>query len=264
MKMRSVVFRLPRLAGIAALAVTVGLCTLLLARPPAEAVLAPARSLPVYSVETEEKVVALGINCAWDNADIPQLLGALDRAGVKATFFLLEQWAEKYPDSVLSIHAAGHEIASHSYSHTDLTTLSPQQIAQEAEDGRRVLEGLTGQPVTLLRPPSGAYNDTVIDTLRQQGFLPIQWDVDTLDWKGLSADEMLLRVMSRVENGSILLLHSGAPHTAEALPQLLDALKQEGYRLLPVGEMVYPPGSPIDVQGRQHPPQAQEQPPDNL
>lgn len=254
MKLRSVVVRLPRLTGLFTLVAVVGLCGVLWSRPPAEAVLASPRSLPLYSVETDQKVAALGINCAWDNADIPQLLEALDRAGVKATFFILGQWAEKYPDSVLSIHAAGHEIASHSYSHTDLTTLSRQQITEEATQGRRVLEALTGQAVTLLRPPSGAYNDTAIDTLRQLDFLPIQWDVDTLDWKGLTPDEMLLRVMSRTQNGSILLLHSGAPHTAEALPQILSALQQDGYQLLPVGQMVYPAGSPIDVQGRQQPP----------
>lgn len=210
------------------------------------------RSLPIYSVDTEEKVAALGINCAWDNNDIPQMLKTLSDNQVKATFFILGQWCEKYPDSVKQIAAAGHEIASHGYSHTNMTSMETNQIAQEATKSMQVLEQATGQKPILLRPPSGDYNDRVIETIEGLGYIPIQWDVDTLDWQGLQTEEMLLRVTTKTQPGSILLLHSGAKYTAEALPEFIKSLKESGYTIKPVGEIIYKENYTIDVQGRQH------------
>lgn len=219
---------------------------------PVVAAFAPERPLPIYSVETEKKQISLGINCAWDNEDIPELLQTLEEKQVKATFFILGQWSDKYPDSVKAIAQAGHEIGSHSDSHRDLDSLTREEITAEVTGGISKLEKITGQPVRLIRPPSGAYNDLAIRTIHELGYLPIQWDADSLDWKGLTAQEIVQRILDRADKGSITLLHSGAEHTSEALPLLIDALKQEGYEIVPVGEMVYWDNYEIDVQGRQH------------
>lgn len=211
-----------------------------------------SRSLPIYCVDTTEKVVSLGINCAWSNTDIDQILKTLSDNNVKATFFILGEWCKKYPDSVKSIAAAGHEIASHGYSHRNMTSLDSGEITLEVAKSMDILEKTSNKKPTLLRPPSGDYNNRVIDTIRALGYFPIQWDVDTLDWKGLTCDEMLLRVSAKTREGSILLLHSGAEHSAKALPEIIHSLKESGFSFKPVGELIYQTDYSIDVEGRQH------------
>lgn len=249
--MKFVVIRGKTLAAIISL-MLVG-CLALAARGHNRAIAASAtaRQLPIYCVETKEEKVSLGINCAWDNEDIEEILDALDQAKVKATFFILGQWCEKYPESVKEIAARGHEIASHSYTHRDMDTLSREELVEEVHKAMAVLEETCGQKPELLRPPSGAYNDLAIETICALGYYPIQWDVDSLDWKGLSQEEIVQRVVERTEKGSIILLHSGAENTSKALPEILRQLKGKGLQPVPVGELIYRDSYTIDVQGRQ-------------
>lgn len=211
------------------------------------------RSLPIYSVQTNEKKVALGINCAWDDADIPSLLSSLEQYDVKATFFLLGEWAAKYPDSAKLIALSGHEIGSHSNTHRDMDTLSPEQMRAEIEDSLANIAAACGQTPVLFRPPSGAYNDQVIDAVHQAGCIPIQWSIDSLDWQGLDAEQMVARIEENLAPGAILLLHSGAQHTAQALPQLLQTIRDAGYSPVPVGQLIYPDSDVVDHTGRQLP-----------
>ena len=211
------------------------------------------RSLPIYSVQTEEKKIALGFNCAWDDADIPSLLSTLDACDVKATFFLLGEWACKYPDTAKLIALSGHEIGSHSNTHRDMDTLSSEEIRSEINDSRNNIYTACGQTPVLFRPPSGSYNDLVIDTIHQCGCIPIQWSIDTLDWQGLNAQQMVARVQQQLAPGAILLLHAGAQHTAQALPQLLQTIQDAGYTPVPVGELIYPDSSLVDHTGKQFP-----------
>lgn len=217
-----------------------------------QATAASKRKLPIYSVEREGKTISLGINCAWDNADIPELLKILDEAGVKATFFVVGQWCDKYPESVKAIQEAGHEIGNHSDRHKDMTKLDRAGIVQEIESASDKVEKITGTRPKLFRAPSGAYNDLVVETARGLGYEVIQWDCDSIDWKGYTADEICNKVEKKASPGSITLFHSGAKHTAEALPRVIAYLKGEGYTILPVSEMIYWDDYEIDVQGRQH------------
>ena len=136
------------------------------------------RSLPIYSVQTEEKKIAIGINCAWDDSDIPSMLSCLAQQEVNATFFLLGEWAEKYPVSAATIAKSGQEIGSHSYSHRDLDGLSQSEILNEISQSQQSIQKACGQTPVLFRPPSGSYNDTVIDCIHQSGCIPIQWSID--------------------------------------------------------------------------------------
>lgn len=211
------------------------------------------RQLPIYSVEREDKAIALGINCAWDDSDILPILEILDKAGVKATFFVVGQWCEKYPDAVKAIQEAGHEIGNHSDRHKDMTKLDRSDIVEEIETASDKVEEITGIRPKLFRAPSGAYNDLLVETARELGYEVIQWDCDSIDWKGYTADEICDRIEERAKPGSITLFHAGAKHTAEALPRILDYLKEEGYTILPVSEMIYWEDYEINVQGRQFP-----------
>ena len=213
---------------------------------------AQERKLPIYSVNRPDKVVALGINCAWDENDIPQILQVLEEKQVKATFFIVGEWAEQYPESVREIHMAGHEIGNHSYSHPDMTTLSSDKIAEDILRAETLLESLTGVKPNLFRPPSGAYNNRVVETAQGLGYQVVQWDCDSRDWKRLEVKQILSNILSKVQNGSITLLHSGAPNTKEALPLLIDQLKSQGYAFMTVGEMIYPEPYTLDHTGRQN------------
>ena len=213
---------------------------------------AAPRELPIYSVETPEKVLSLGINCAWDDSDIEEILKLLDERGVKATFFVVGTWADHYPDAVRRIAAAGHEVGSHSNTHPDMTKLRREEIAQQLDASGSKLEALTGQKPVLFRAPSGAYNNLVVSTARSLGWEVIQWSNDSLDWKGLSVEEITARVTGAAGPGDIMLFHAGKPNTAEALRRVIDTLAAQGYRFAPVGELVYGPPYTIDHTGRQH------------
>lgn len=213
------------------------------------------KALPIYSVETEqqEKLVSIGINCAWGADDIPQILNTLEQAQVKATFFLVGSFVRKHPAAVKAIFQAGHEIGNHSDTHADFATLTAQKIQTEVQDCNDEIEALIGMRPTLVRCPSGSYNDLAIKTIRQMGCDPIQWSLDSLDWKGTTVEEMEARILPKLTYGDILLFHNDTDYTAKALPTLIQKVQEKGYRFLPVGEMILPGNDRIDPTGRQLP-----------
>ena len=189
----------------------------------------------------------------WGNEDTQQLIDILGRYGVRATFFVVGDWVDKYPESVKALHDAGHEVMNHSNTHAHMNQLSAQEIIADVEACNDKIEAVTGVRPTLIRPPYGEYNDQVISAIRSIGMEPIQWDVDSLDWKEISAQEIAQRVTSRVQSGSIVLFHNAALHTPEALPGILECLLQEGYTFVPVSELILEEPYTIDHTGRQCP-----------
>jgi polysaccharide deacetylase family sporulation protein PdaB len=209
------------------------------------------KKLPIYSVGTEEKKVAISFDAAWGNDHTLPILNILDHYGVKTTYFLVKFWAEKYPEDVKAIKARGHEVENHSSTHPKMTTLSVEQMKAELEGASATIESLTGVRPRLFRPPFGDYNNSVIETVENAGYKVIQWSVDSLDWKELSADEIVERVLKRVEPGSIVLFHNHATHVEEYLPQILEGLQAEGYEVVPIGELIYWDNYHIDNTGKQ-------------
>ncbi len=210
------------------------------------------RSLPIYSVETEEKKIAISFDCAWGVDYTDTLLDVMAKNDVRCTFFAVQFWVEKYPEYVEKIVAAGHEIGTHSRTHPYMSKLSETQIRDELTTSSAAIEKLTGQKVTLFRPPYGDYNNLLIDTCKDMGLYPIQWDVDSLDWKNLSATEIAMRIINGAKNGSIILCHNNGLHTAEALPLIFSTLKNRGFTFVPIGELIYRENYTIDHNGRQH------------
>ena len=189
----------------------------------------------------------------WGNEDTQELIDILGRYGVRATFFVVGEWVDKYPESVKALHDAGHEVMNHSNTHAHMNQLSAQEIIADVEACNDKIEAVTGVRPTLIRPPYGEYNDQVISAIRSIGMEPIQWDVDSLDWKEISAQEIAQRVTSRVQSGSIVLFHNAALHTPEALPGILECLLQEGYTFVPISELILEEPYTIDHTGRQCP-----------
>lgn len=167
---------------------------------------------------------------------------------MKATFFLVGQWVDKYPESVKALADAGHEIENHSDTHPHLTQCSSEAIITELEGCNEKIKKITGKEPKLHRCPYGDYNDTVIRTVRSIGMEPIQWNVDSLDWKELSAPEITQRVLSNITGGSIVLFHNAALHTPEALPGIIEALQKDGYTLCSVSDLIVQGIIPLTAQ----------------
>ena len=211
-----------------------------------------SRSLPIYSVETTEKKIAISFDCAWGVEFTDELLSVMEKNDVRCTFFAVQFWVEKHPEYVKKIVDAGHEIGTHSRTHPYMSTLTKTQIQEELTASSKAIERLTGTKVTLFRPPYGDYNNTLIDTCAEMGLYPIQWDVDSLDWKNLSATEIAMRVINGTKEGSIILCHNNGLHTAEALPLIFSTLKNRGYEFGPISELIYTENYYLDNNGRQH------------
>ncbi len=209
------------------------------------------RLLPVYSVETYEKVLSITFDCAWTAEDIPLILNTLSRYNCRATFFVVGSWAEKYPESVKLIHDSGHEVAGHSYNHAHYNSLPEEELVSDMDKCDDVIKAITGENIPIFRAPYGEYNNTVVKAATSSGRTLIQWDADSLDWKDLTGDEMIKRIMPKIKNGSIILFHNGTKHTASALPSILDKLVSEGYSFKSVGDMIYYDNYEIDHEGRQ-------------
>ncbi|MEQ2456007.1 polysaccharide deacetylase family protein [Flavonifractor hominis] len=193
----------------------------------------------------------------WGNEDTQQLIDILGQYNVKATFFVVGDWVDKYPDSVKALADAGHEVMNHSNTHAHFSQLSTEEIVADVEACNDKIEAVTGVRPTLIRPPYGEYDDHVITAIRSTGMEPIQWDVDSLDWKDLSAGEITSRVTGKVQPGSIVLFHNAALHTPEALPGIIECLLQQGYTFVPISQIILPgtynQDYTIDHTGRQCP-----------
>lgn len=214
---------------------------------------ATQRVLPIYSVERDNKVVALSFDAGWGNEDTQQLIDILNQYNVKATFFLVGDWVDRYPESVKQLHDAGMELGNHSDDHPHMSKLSADSIVSNVSACNEKIKAITGTSPTLFRCPYGEYDDHVVSTLNSMGMHVIQWDVDSLDWKDLSATEIENRIKSKVQSGSICLFHNAALHTPEALPHIIEYLLSEGYEIVPVSQLIYTENYTIDHTGRQHP-----------
>lgn len=248
-------------AGILALA---GLIILVLIAGPLEHIAVPAasytpawsfdraRQLPIYGVATEKKQLAITFNAAWEADDIPTLLAILKQQNVVSTFFLVGQWAEKNPREARLIAEAGHEIGNHSYAHPDMTKLNPAQIEADITKADEVIRQATGVFPKYFRAPSGNYNDTVIELAKKLNHIPIQWNVDSLDWKKPSPDEIATRVLKKADSGSIILFHTAIENTLTALPGIIASLRKQGYSFVTVSDLIYTGDYTVDHQGIQH------------
>ena len=211
------------------------------------------RQLPIYCVKKSDKTVSLSFDAAWGNEDTQQLIDILGKYNVKATFFVVGEWVDKYPESVKALHDAGHEIMNHSLDHKYFSKMSSAQIIEDLNACNDKIEAVTGVRPVLFRPPYGDYNDNVISTVNSINMYPIQWDVDSLDWKDLSAADIQKRVLKRVQPGSIVLFHNAAKNTPASLSGIIESLIAEGYSFLHIAQLIYKDNYTIDHTGRQIP-----------
>ncbi|MDR5659383.1 polysaccharide deacetylase family protein [Serpentinicella sp. ANB-PHB4] len=209
------------------------------------------RKLPIYSVDTAEKKVAISFDAAWGDEYTDQILDTLDKYNVKTTFFLVGFWVDKYPDMVQKIHERGHEVGNHSTTHPHMSRLTREQIIKELQETGNKIDEIIGYQPTVFRPPFGDYNNLLIDTAKEIGYYTIQWDIDSLDWKEMGVKPVVDRVSNNAKNGSIILFHNNAKYVAEFLPLVLEQLQSKGFEIVPISDLIYKENYTIDHAGRQ-------------
>lgn len=236
--------------SIVATAVTLVCVMALMAIGGISQVYAENRKIPIYCVDRSDNYVSISFDAAWGADKTRQIMDVCDSYGVKATFFLVGFWIDKYPEMVAEIASRGFEIGTHSATHPQMSKLSADKCREELTSSCRKLVDITGLPVKVFRPPFGDYNNQLIDVANELGLYTIQWSVDSLDWKGLSAGQIAERVQ-KAKSGDIILCHNNSDHIVEALPLIFEALKLKGLKFCPIGELIYTENYYVDSSGKQ-------------
>lgn len=212
---------------------------------------AQPKKVPIYSVKTEEKKIALTFDAAWGNSDTDRLIEILKKHNAKATFFATGEWVDKYPDDVKKLTAAGHDIQNHSDKHPHVAKISAKDVIKDAKNCDDKIEALTGKRPTLYRAPYGEYSKEMLEALEKEGMQVIQWNVDSRDWKRPSVETMVSSVTKAVTPGSILLFHNDVPNTPAALDAILTQLDKNGYQYMLVSDLILKDNYTIDSNGVQ-------------
>ena len=200
----------------------------------------PVVAEPIYQGADDKNLVAITVNVDWGEDILPEMLKVFKEKDVKATFFITGRFAEKFPDLVKEIAADGHEIGSHGYSHPHHDQISTEENLKDILKGESVLQPLIGKKPLLFAPAYGEHGKTCLEAAEQNGNKVILWTADTIDWQNPPPDQATLvqRVIGdKLHNGTIILMHPKA-HTVNALPQMIDTIREKGYTLSTVSHML--------------------------
>lgn len=215
----------------------------------------PSRKIPVYCVERgedEEKVIALTFDAAWGADKTRGIMDILEEYDAGGTFFLVGFWLDKYPDMTREIAERGFEMGNHSANHLNMPKLNDETMRAEISSVNARIEQLAGVKPKFFRAPYGDYSDRLMTAVEGEGMVGVQWSIDTLDWKGLSAAEITERVVPKAKSGDIVLFHNNSDHVLDALPLVLMGLKNKGFRFVGLSELVATEGFTVDHTGMQH------------
>ncbi|MBU3112030.1 polysaccharide deacetylase family sporulation protein PdaB [Clostridium lacusfryxellense] len=209
------------------------------------------RKLPIYSVDTKEKKIAITFDASWGDDKTEDILKTLDKYNAKATFFIVGAWVDQYPKMLNILDEKGHEVGNHSNKHPIMTTISKEKMIEEIAATDAKIMSITGKQTTLFRCPSGEYNDLVIGTVQSTNHYCIQWDADSIDWKEEGAEIEYNRIIKKTRPGSILLFHNDAKYTPENLEKILQHFKAQGYEFVTVSDLIYKKNYYINESGKQ-------------
>jgi probable sporulation protein (polysaccharide deacetylase family) len=193
---------------------------------------------PIYRATNAEKSVCLMFNVSWGEAYVPSLLRTLEHAGVSATFFLDGAWVKAHPDLAKAIVAGGHTVGSHGTGHPDFQRLSEAALRRQVLGTNQVIQNTVGVKTELLAPPGGSFDERTVRVDTAAKMYTILWTVDSIDWRKPPASTIVTRVLGKIEPGALVLMHPTKP-TAEALPTLIQTLKNRGYQFKTVAQVVH-------------------------
>lgn len=209
------------------------------------------KKLPIYCVKTDEKKIAITFDAAWSADDTDELIEIMEKFNAHCTFFAVGDWLDKNPKEAKRLFDAGNEIANHSNTHPAFSKLSKDKVKEEIVACNAKIKAITGKDNKLVRAPSGDYDNKSVEAAEELNMKMIQWSIDSLDWKKLSSEEMTARLVSKAENGAIMLFHNGVKNTPSAFYEVLKKLTDEGYSFVTVSELIYWDNYKIDSTGKQ-------------
>lgn len=212
---------------------------------------AEKKMLPIYCTDDRERV-AISFDAAWGSDKTKRIVDICSDYGIRATFFLTGFWIDDNQDALEYIYEKGFEIGNHSENHYNMSGLSKEKQRQEITSVNEKIKAVSGEYPILFRAPFGDYNNSLLKTIEDLDMYCIQWDVDSLDWKGLNAEELVSRVVPKVKNGSIVLFHNNSDHIVEALPSIIEGIISKGYNLVSIGDLIYKENYSIDASGKQY------------
>ncbi|MBB6284300.1 polysaccharide deacetylase family sporulation protein PdaB [Geobacillus subterraneus] len=195
----------------------------------------------VYKVDNDRDEVALTFDISWGDENADKILDVLKQHGIKnATFFLSASWAERHPTVVKRIKEEGHEIGSMGYNFVNYTELENAKIRQDLMMAEKVFDALGVKNVELLRPPGGNFNKNVLKIAESLGYTVVHWSIDSKDWLNPGTEQIVANVANDLEPGDIVLLHASdsAKQTAKALPKIIAAMKEKGYKNASLSELL--------------------------
>lgn len=198
----------------------------------------------ILSGSPEKREIALTFDDAPDTHFTPQVLDALKKMNVKATFFIVGNRAEKHPEIVTRMVREGHAIGNHSYNHANFNKLSDTAFRVQIKKTDDILQRLISYRPVIVRPPYGNVTEGQIKWLISQKKKIINWNVDSLDWKNLTAEQVSTNILSDIRPGSIVLQHSAGGKgedlsgTVQAIPQIIKKLRADGVRFVTVPELL--------------------------
>ncbi|MFJ8071857.1 polysaccharide deacetylase family protein [Peribacillus sp. NPDC096447] len=205
---------------------------------PGQIINVPIKNEMIYMGNPSKKRIALTFDDGPEDIYTPQILDILRQKSVKATFFVVGKQAREYPELLKQIYREGHAIGNHTWGHQHLPDLTNQQFIENVQFTTAEIEKITGLKTDLFRPPYGEIQDQQVALLNNRGYRSIMWTADTMDWSGVSAEDIQSRVKQNASPGVIVLQHnyhaSGKFETVKALPQIIDQLRAQGYEFVTV------------------------------
>ena len=235
-----------RLLGFTALMALLILGIVLLRPPPQTAVPVIGAPQPLRNVATSRREIALTFDLSWGTVMPPKVLAVLEQQHVRATFFLSGPWAKDHPDLVRRIVAGGFQIESHGSRHVNYSGLSAKDLRRNIEDATADIQAASGIRPTMLRPPNGDYNGQTLQVASSLGYTVVLWGTDSRDWLNPGVSNIVHRVLAKAHPGDIVLLHASdtCKQTDQALPAIIRGLRDRGYRLVTLKELLAGAASP--------------------
>ena len=194
---------------------------------------------PIYKGHPDKEMVSFLINVAWGNEFLVDMLSILKKYNVHASFFLEGRWVQNNPELAKMIIDAGHEVGNHSYTHPNMEKISAYQAREEIQKTNKVIQAISDKPILWFAPPSGSYRDEIVQIAAEEKLGTVLWTVDTVDWKKPTPEQLLHRVMSKVHNGAMILMHP-TDSTAKSLEQLIIQLHKKNLQIRTVSELLSP------------------------
>jgi probable sporulation protein (polysaccharide deacetylase family) len=192
---------------------------------------------PIYRGHPDKPMVSFIINVAWGNEYLSEMLATLKKHQVSVSFFLEGNWVKNNPDIAKMIVTAGHEVGNHSYTHPDMKRLTAAQTREQMIKTNEVIEAATGKKSNWFAPPSGSYREETINIAAELNMKTVMWTVDTIDWQKPSPEALINRVISKIDNGAMVLMHP-TESTAKSLDRLITLIKKRNLQISTVSDLM--------------------------